>query len=140
MLPPIDATRWNTASSTRGREPTDRGRHLVDERPQPRRGQGDVELVRWAERVDRLGVALSVAPELGAARRVVGHGRVANGRELGHRGGQFVGGIGGRRHLDEQVDRVLFGERRGEAQAVAHQVEACGQEQLDRIERGHLRP
>ena len=58
---------------------SDNLRHLVDESGQRGRRQRDIELVGRTERVDRLGVTLSVVPELGPSGALGGDGGIFDG-------------------------------------------------------------
>ena len=98
--------------------------HVVDELGETVGGQRDVELERRAEQVDRLGVRpRGNARARAAAAASVATATSATARATPDGACERVGGIGVGRGFDEHVGDVIGGERSGESEPVAHELE-----------------
>ena len=136
MLP---SPRWPNRCVRRRAAAGDHGGHVLGERRQRRRRQRDVELVGHAERVDRLGMPLAVAPQLGPPRprRSAGRRRV---RRPGRRR-SASGSVAGAGPLHQQGDAAVRPETAAAGpKASRHEGEAVAEHHLGGVEPGTRAP
>ena len=110
------------------RRPSARSR--ADELGQATGRHRHVELHRHALGADGLGVLLAVGPQRPLAGGVGGDVGVEQALGLADRLDEVVGRVGRVGALEQQVGRVLLGERRRQPAVLAHQRQAVGEQQL----------